>query len=99
MTFARITTLQADTSKLDDGAKYFRDWVTSSGRQQQGFQGARFLVDRKSGKVQIVTLWENEAAASSSEAAVQQARAEVVQRLGGANPNVELLEMLVNESA
>jgi quinol monooxygenase YgiN len=99
MTYARLTTLQADPTKLDDGARYFREWVTTTGRQQQGFQGARLLVDRTSGKVQIVTLWEGEAAAEASAQAVQQTRTELVERLGGSNPAVELLEMLVNESS
>jgi hypothetical protein len=47
MTYARLTTLQADPTKLDEGARYFREWVTTTGRQQQGFQGARLLVDRR----------------------------------------------------
>jgi len=99
MTYARLTTLQADPSKLDEGARYFRQQALPLARQQQGFQGGRFLVDRQSGKVQIVTLWESESAAQGSADAVTQSRAQLVSALGGTNPTVELLEMVVNESA
>jgi hypothetical protein len=40
-------------------------------------------MDHQSGKVQIVTLWESEAAAQASAQAVQETRAELVERLGG----------------
>ena len=99
MTYARLTTVQADPSKLDEGARYFREQSIPLAREQQGFQGGRLLVDRRSGKVQIVTLWESESAAQASADAVAQSRAQLVSALGATNPTVELLEMVVNESA
>jgi heme-degrading monooxygenase HmoA len=99
MTFARLTTLQADPGKLDEGIRFFREFAVSDARKLQGFQGARLLVDRQSGKVQTVTLWESESAAQASADAVTESRAQLLSTLGAANSTVELFELAVNESA
>ena len=99
MTHVRLTTLQADPSKLEDGIRLFREQALPTARQQRGFQGARLLVDRKSGKVVAVTLWESEEAAQASESAMRQPRAQAVQLLGATEPATDVLEMVVNESA
>jgi hypothetical protein len=90
MTYTRLTTLRADLSKLEEGIRFFREQTVTTARQQRGFQGARLLVDRQSGKVIAVTLWEDEAAARAAESA---------QVVGATAPTTELLEMVVNESA
>jgi len=99
MTFARLTTFQADPGKLEDGIRFFREQAIPDARKLQGFQGARLLVDRQSGKVQTVTLWTSESAAQASADSVTQSRADLVSSLGAANPTVELFELAVNESA
>jgi len=98
MTYARLTTFQADPGKLDEGIRFFREQAIPDVRQLQGFQGARLLVDRQSGKVQTVTLWESESAAQASADAVSQSRSDLLSSLGAANPTVELMELAVNES-
>jgi heme-degrading monooxygenase HmoA len=99
MTYARLTTLQADPGKIDDGIRFFREFAVTDARKLQGFQGARLLVDRQSGKVQAVTLWESESAAQASAEAVSQSRGQLISSLGATNPTVELFELAVNESA
>lgn len=99
MTYTRLTTLQADPSKLEDGIRFFREQAITTARQQRGFQGARLLVDRQSGKAIAVTLWESEEAARAAESAMNQSRTQGAQMLGATNPTTELLEMIVNENA
>ena len=99
MTYTRLTTLQADPSKLEDGIRFFREQAITTARQQRGFQGARLLVDRQSGKAIAVTLWESEEAARAAESAMNQSRTQGAQMLGATTPTTELLEMVVNENA
>jgi heme-degrading monooxygenase HmoA len=99
MTFTRMTTLQADPSKLEEGIRFFREQSVATARQQRGFQGARLLVNRQSGKVMAVTLWESEEAARAAESAMNQSRTQGAQLVGATNPTTEVMEMVVNESA
>ncbi len=99
MTYARMTTLQLDPSKVEDGIRYFRDQTLATARQQRGFQGARLLVDRRAGKAYAVTLWESEAAVQAAAEAMDQNRARGVQTLGPTRVTTEVLEVVVNESA
>lgn len=92
---ARVTTLQADTSKLEEGIRFFRDEVVPVARQQRGFKGARLLVDRSSGKVQAVTLWENAEAVQAAETAMNQQRSQGAQTLGATGATTEVFEMAV----
>jgi heme-degrading monooxygenase HmoA len=92
---ARVSTLQGDPKKLEDGISYFRDQVVPSARKQRGFKGARLLVDRSSGTVQAVTLWEDAAAVQASEAAMNQSRTQGAQLLGATAPTTEVFEMAV----
>ncbi len=99
MTYVRLSTLQGDPSKLEDGIELFRERAVATARQQRGFQGIQLLVDRRSGKGITLTWWENEAAAREAESALSQSRAEGGQRVGASNPTTEVLELVVNENA
>src|SRR6476659_2677228 len=98
MTYARLTTFHADPGKLDEGIRFFREQAIPGVRKVQGVQGARLLVDRQSGKVQTVTLWESESAAQASADAVTQASTQLASALGGTNPTVELNELAATET-
>ena len=67
MTYVRMTTFQADPSKLEEGIRFGREQALATLRQQPGFEGTRVLVDRTSGKTISVTLWASEAAARGRE--------------------------------
>ena len=99
MTYVRTTTLQGDPSKLEDGVRFFREQSVATARQQRGFQGARLLVDRQSGKVMAVTLWESEDAARAAESAMNQSRTQGAEMVGATNPTTDVMEMVVNENA
>jgi len=92
---ARVTTLQADPNKLEEGIRFFRDQAVPVARQQRGFKGARLLVDRSSGKVQAVTLWDSAETAQAADAVMNQQRSQGAQTLGAVAPTTEVFEMAV----
>ena len=99
MTYVRMTTLQADPSKLEEGIRFAREQALATLRQQPGFEGTRLLVDRASGKTISVTLWASEAAARAAESTLSQTRTEAAQLTGATTPTTEIFEMVLNESA
>ncbi len=99
MTYARMTTLQADPSKLEEGIRFGREQALATLRQQPGFEGTRLLVDRTSGKTISVTLWASEAAARAAESTLSQTRTQATQLVGAATPTTEIFEMVLNENA
>jgi hypothetical protein len=88
---------QGDPSKLDEGIRFVRDQGLPPIRQQPGYQGARMLVDRQSGKTIGFTLWENEAAARAVESTLIRARAQTAQLVGSALNPSEIFEMVIDE--
>ena len=70
---ARMTTLQVDPSRIEEGLRLFCEQIMPVVRQQGG-KGVRLLVDRRSGKVHAISLWETERAAQTAQAAMNQQR-------------------------
>ncbi len=93
---ARQTMLQVDPSRIDEGIRLFREQVMPVVRQQGG-KGVRLLVDRRSGKVQAISLWETEQAAQAAQTAMNQQRDQAAQQLGGQGATTELFEVAVLE--
>ncbi len=58
--YARVTTVQVQPGKIDDGIQIFRDAVLPAAQQQPGFKGVLQLVDRSNNKSIGITLWETE---------------------------------------
>ncbi len=65
--WARVTTGHFQPDKLDEAIRLYRDSVMPEARQQRGFKGAMFLVDRSEGKTLAIYLAENEADLTESE--------------------------------
>ena len=59
--YARLVTGSIASDKLDEAIRLWRETVAPSVRQQPGFKGAHLLVQRKTGKVASMGLWETEA--------------------------------------
>ncbi len=74
--FARISTIQGSPERLEAGRQYFEERVLPVIETLDGFQGAYFLIDRKSGKTVRISLWETEEALQASAKAVTQVRSE-----------------------
>ena len=99
MTYVRMTTLQADPSKVEEGIRFAHEQVLATMREQPGFEGMQLLIDRTSGKVISLNQWESEAAAQAADSALSQPRAQAAQMTGATAPTTELFELAVNESA
>ncbi|WIG60003.1 MAG: hypothetical protein OJF49_002751 [Ktedonobacterales bacterium] len=64
---ARLTTVQYQPGKIDDGVRVIRDSISPAARQQQGCTHLFGLIDRASGKGIAISLWETEADLRASE--------------------------------
>ena len=93
---ARQTTFQVDPSRIEEAIRLFRE-QTMPGMRQQGAKGVRLLVDRRSGKIRGVSLWENEQAAQAAWEAMNQHRDQAAQQLGAQGATSELFEVAVSE--
>lgn len=65
---ARVLTATAQPGKSDEGMQIVRDSILPVSRQQPGFKGGLWLLDRSTGKVIAITLWETEADLLAGEA-------------------------------
>ena len=59
--YARIVTAQVSPEKVTEGIKIWQDSVVPAVKAQKGFKSGRLMVNRKTGKIVTVGLWETEA--------------------------------------
>lgn len=64
---ARVLTATAQPGKTDEGMQIVRDSVLPAARQQPGFKGGLWLLDRSTGKVIAITLWKTAADLTAGE--------------------------------
>jgi heme-degrading monooxygenase HmoA len=96
--FARITTIgEAPPERLDDMTHEIREHVLPALRQQDGFSGFLVLLERASGKVLGLTLWESEQAMNATEEAAYWLRVFSAQAAGGMITEVERYEVIFSE--
>ena len=96
--FARITTIgEAPPERLDDMTHESREHVLPALRQQDGFSGALVFVERASGKVLGLTLWESEQAMNATEEAAYWLRVFSAEAAGGMITDVERYEVIFSE--
>jgi heme-degrading monooxygenase HmoA len=82
--YARSTTIQAQTSSIDDGIAHVRDTVMPVLEGLDGFIGMSLLVDRQSGRCIATSAWQTEEAMRASAEAVRSVRDRAAEILGGA---------------
>jgi quinol monooxygenase YgiN len=63
---ARLVTAQISPEKMDDLIQLWHNQVLSTYQEQTGWKSARLLVDRKTGKAILVSLWETETEGQAS---------------------------------
>ncbi len=73
--FARVTLGEAPPERLDHMTHEIREHVLPALRMQDGFAGVLLLVERESGRVLAVTLWESQQAMNATEEAAYWLRA------------------------
>ena len=74
-----------------------REHVLPALRQQDGFSGFLVLLERASGKVLGLTLWESEQAMNATEEAAYWLRVFSAQAAGGMITEVERYEVIISE--
>jgi heme-degrading monooxygenase HmoA len=93
--FARVRITSGVPDKVNDGIRHFREVVVASYKDVAGFEGAYLLVNRKSGKVMGITLWDSEASMKATGAASERLRAAGTQVVAGRTPPPEEYEVIV----
>lgn len=85
--FARVTTYQGRPGQAEQPVQRFEE-ARDRLEELDGFEGAYFLYDQKTGKAMTITFWESEEAMRASAAAIAPLRDTVVQALGATQPPV-----------
>lgn len=95
--WARVTTLESDPSKADQGIADYKSSVVPAVQKQPGARAAILLVDRKAGRSFSGTSWDTEKDLQNSEAAVAGLRKEIAEKIGAKSPKVEVFEIAFTE--
>lgn len=91
---ARITTIQGDPSQAEEAIAMVQDQVIPGAKGMQGFSGGYWALDRESGRMLAITLWESEDAMTQSEEMAASLREESTKQLGGEVASVERFEIV-----
>jgi heme-degrading monooxygenase HmoA len=86
---ARSTTIQAQTSSIDDGIAYMRNDLMPELENIDGYVGISLLVDRESGRCIITAAYETEDAMNAAAEKANQLRSRAAEIFGG---HVEKIE-------
>ena len=95
--FARATIGEALPERLEKMTHEIREHVLPALRMQDGFAEVLVLVERGSGKVLAVTLWESEQAMNATEEAAHWLRVFSAEAAGGMVSGVERYEVFFSE--
>ncbi len=68
-------------------------------REQEGWKGFTVMADRSSGKMFGISFFESEEAVAASDSAVAESRNRAAEASGASAPQVEVMEVLVDEMA
>jgi heme-degrading monooxygenase HmoA len=90
---ARSTTIQAQTSSIDDGIAYMRDDLMPELEKIDGYVGISLLVDRDSGRCIITAAYESEDAMRAAAEKANQLRSHAAERFGGEVHNIQEWEI------
>jgi len=93
--FARVRITGGVPEKVNDGVRHFEDVVVPSYKDVAGFRGAYLFVNRASGKLMGITLWDTEATMRATEATSKQLRAAGSEIVSGSTPSPEEYEVVV----
>jgi heme-degrading monooxygenase HmoA len=92
---ARVLRLTGSSEKIDGGIENYKSRVVPALREQDGYGGARLLVNRETGAGVSITFWRDEAASRASFEALTSVRAEASSRFGTETPETKVYEAAV----
>lgn len=84
--YVRISSIQASPDKIDQGLRYTREGIDPKMWENKGFQGAKFMVDRASGRVKAFTFWDSKENLDASDADANGVRRRVAEEFGATQP-------------
>ncbi len=94
--FARVTIGEGKPEQVEAVIRNFRENVGPAAKKMAGFKGSYFLVNRKSGKILGIALWDTEENLQASAKAAAQLGAGVAQAAAVTKPpTVEIYEVAV----
>lgn len=97
--FARMSTFEGPAERIDEEIRETGGRTVPAVRRIPGSVGMVALVDRVSGKMVAITLWESEQAMKESEEAADGIRRESAEQSGERIASVERFEVAVLEMA
>ncbi len=92
---ARVLRLTGSVDKIEDGVENYTSNVARALNEQEGYAGARLLVNRETGAGVSFTFWRDEAASQASFEAMKSIRAEASSRFGDERPETKVYEAVV----
>lgn len=95
--FVRVTTVETDLAKTDEGIAFYEEMVVPLIRKQAGARTVLLFVNRKTGRGFAATAWDTEQDLQKSEAAVTGIREETIKKFGGKSGKVEAFEVYFTE--
>jgi hypothetical protein len=95
--FVRVTTVEADPAKADEGIAFYEEKIVPVIRKQPGARTALLFVNRKTGRAFGASGWDTEKDLEKSEAAISSVREETIKKFGGKGGKVEAFEVYFTE--
>jgi len=95
--YARVLRLKGSAEKIDSGIENYKSQVAPALRDQDGYAGARLLVDRDSGASLSITFWKDEEASRKSFEALTHLRTDAASRFGADTPETKVYEAAVQQ--
>ena len=96
-TWVRITTVDGDPAKINEGISDYKSKVVPNVQKQPGARAAILLVDRKAGKSFSGTIWDTEKDLQNSDAALAAIRQDIVKKVGAKGATVDVFEIFYTE--
>ncbi len=58
--YTRVLIMKVEIDRIDEASMLFEESVIPLCKDKKGYLGAYFLADRKTGKCNVITLWDSE---------------------------------------
>jgi heme-degrading monooxygenase HmoA len=96
--YARMAIIQGKPEKVDEVIRYFQEQLLRQAKKIKGFKEGYFMVNRQTGKVTGMTLWETQQGLQDSTSLAGHVIPEMVKLSGSTQgPMVETYEVAVAE--
>ena len=97
--YARVTRIQGDARRMDEGERWFQEDLLPRLERLPGYRDAILLIDRAHGVSLAIVFWESEEAMGASEGPAAGFRLEAEEAMRGSITMIERFELAVQASA